>query len=371
MKDSGAIVQWAPIVLSLFGIVMVFSASYSQIISGRYGLIIRHFPHLILGFSLFYIFSKMQYQKSAMLGKVFLIFSILLLIAVLIKGLEINGARRWFRVPGTGLKFQPSDIARFSIVLFLPEYISRHNMEIKELRYFLPIAILIVFLTLLIAVEPDFSTAGITFFVCLIILFIGGARIPHLGAVFFTFLFVAGMLTFRSHHILSRLDGFVSGTTSQVSKSIIAIGSGGLFGNGLGGGKEKLFNLVYPYSDFMFPVIAEELGFIFTSGLFALFLVYFLNIIKVAKQTGTNLGYLEGVGLGLMIFTYTIVHIMVSMRLLPATGVPLPFLSSGGSSLIINLSAAGIIVSMRRKKDDSNNWWRNRRTSNARYSHSK
>jgi len=294
-----------------------------------------------------------------------------LLIVVLIKGGEINGARRWFRIPGTALKFQPSDIGRFSIILFLSEYISRHNMEIKKLKYLLPPVGIIVFLTFLIAMEPDFSTAGITFILCLIILFIGGAKISHLMAVSLIFLIIAGIFVGKSYHLLSRINGFVDGTTSQVSKSIIAIGSGGLFGNGLGGGKEKLFNLVYPYSDFMFPVIAEELGFIFTSGLLFLFLFYFLNIIKVAKQSGTNLGHLEGVGLGLMIFTYTIVHIMVSMRLLPATGVPLPFISLGGSSLIINLSAAGIIVSIGRKKDGSNNWWRNRRTYNARYSHSR
>ena len=371
MKDSNAIIKWTPIVLSLFGIVMVFSASYSQIISGKYALIIKHFPHLIIGFFAFYVFSRMRYQQTAALGKFFLAFSIVLLIAILLKGIQINGARRWFRIPIVGIKFQPSDLARFSIILFLPEYISKHSAQIKEMRYFLPPAILTIFLTLLIAVEPDFSTAGITFFICIIILFIGGAKITHIGSIFLIFLFLAGIIIFKSHHIVSRLSGFVEGTTTQVSKSIIAIGSGGVFGNGLGGGKEKLFNLVYPYSDFMFPVIAEELGFIFTSGLISVFLIYFLNIVKVAKQTGTNIGYLEGVGLGLMIFSYTIVHIMVSMRLLPATGVPLPFLSSGGSSLIINLSAAGIIVSIGRKKDDSNNRWGDRRAYNAGSHHSR
>jgi len=371
MKDSNSIVKWVPIVLSLFGFITVFSASYSQIISGRYGLIIRHLPHLIIGFLLFYIFTKMRYQFSASLGKFILGAAIILLIAVLIKGIEINGAKRWFQLPVLGIKFQPSDIARFSLILFLSEYISRHSAQMKELRYFLPMGILTIFITLLIAIEPDFSTAGITFLICVILLFIGGAKIIHIGSLLLIFAVFAGIIVFRSHHIIARLTGFVSGTSAQVSKSIVAIGSGGIFGKGLGAGKEKLFNLVYPYSDFMFPVIAEELGFIFTTGLIFLFLLYFLNTIKVAKLTGTNLGFLEGTGLGLMIFTYTIVHIMVSMRIIPATGVPLPFLSSGGSSLIINLSAAGIIVSMQRKNNDSNNWWMNRRTYNARYSHSR
>lgn len=309
-----------------------------------------------LGFFALLFFSFFDYRRLIKVAPAILTVSIFLLILVLIPfiGKEILGARRWINI-GT-FTFQPSELAKLAIIFYATYIMSKfHDYKLKFgdalLVYFLPILIA----TGLVLIQPDFGTALIFISISLVIYFIGGASFWHF-ALFLPAIILSSILTIIAQpYRLERLRAFLnpdydpSGASYQINQIIIALSSGGLFGVGLGGSKAKFEFIPEVHNDAIFAVIVEETGFLGALILILLFLFLISHALKIAKNAHDNSGKILAAGitgfLSIQIFT----NIASNVALIPLTGVPLPFISYGGSSLFVTLASVGILINIKRK----------------------
>jgi cell division protein FtsW len=298
---------------------------------------------------------SIDYRKFRRFAKPLLIFSLFLLVLVLIPGIsrEVSGARRWFRYKF--ISFQPSELAGMAIIIYIADFISRKDKVIKTfLKGFLPPLCVLGLCTLLILLQPDLGTALAIGVVVFIVLLVSGVRAWYLLSIILVSLPILYILIFsvpyRKMRILSFLNPWLDpkGSGFQIIQSQIALGSGGIFGVGLGHSKQKLFYLPAAHTDFIFSIIGEELGLIGTLGVIILFMIFIQQGLKTIKHASDKFGYFLSLGLVSMISLKAIINVGVSCGLLPTKGLPLPFISYGGSSLIFDMVSLGLLLNIAR-----------------------
>lgn len=348
------------LLLVALGTIMVYSAS-STVAMARFGdgayYLKRHLIRVALGLSLMFLFARAHYRKYVRLSRPLLAVSFIALVLVLIPGLggvEARGANRWLAL-GPFI-FQPSELARFALLLWLAETLAtRRNILDRFTDGFLPIVVPVAAAVALIVIEPDFSTAVAVTAICGGMIFLAGARTLHLGGLVVGAMpliyFALISSEYRKARIVAFLEGAgdVTGANYQVWQSLIGLGSGGLIGKGLGNGAQKLRFLPEPFNDFIFSIVGEELGLVGGLVLLVLFLLLVFRGFRMAASVNSPVGALLSAGVSLSIGIYVLINIGVVTSLLPATGLALPFISYGGSSLIFSLACIGMLLSISRE----------------------
>jgi len=356
------------ILLCVMGTVMLYSASSSLSLNETGGItdtifLRSHLKRLILGMLIMFIFIFLDYRKLKSIAPYLMFASILLLLATkiiyLYKG--INFPARWLSL---GLfSVQTSDIARFSLILYLSYYLDKKRDTIKDFyKGFIPPIILMAGLLFTIIIQPDFSTAAVIGLIGFSMLFIGGAKLTHIfttGVVSIVIMIpIMLMRSYRMKRIIYWL-GSVFGVNNtadqevigyQAQQSLISLGNGGFWGLGLGNSLEKNLFLPTPHTDFIFAIIGEELGLLGAIFILSLFLFIFQRGIKIAKETTDPFGVMLAFGLSFSIIIYAFINIAVVTGIFPVTGLPMPLVSHGGSSLVINLACIGILLNISQAK---------------------
>jgi cell division protein FtsW len=340
------------------GTIMIYSASsiyaWENYKDSAYFLK-RHLVFLAIGMALTFSVMNIDYRRLKKIAKPLLIFSIALLVLVLVPGIsrEISGARRWFRFKF--ISFQPSELVNMAMIIYIADFLSRKGSLIKQFwRGFSPPVAVLGLCVLLILMQPDLGTALAISTVVFIMLVVAGIRMTYLASVILAGLPVLYFLIFsvpyRRMRILAFLNPWLDpkGSGFQIIQSQIALGSGGLFGVGLGHSRQKLFYLPAAQTDFIFSIIGEELGLCGTLGVIVLFMVFILQGLKIVKNAPDKFAYFLSLGLVLMISLKAIINISVSCGVFPTKGLPLPFISYGGSSLIFDLMSVGLLVNIAR-----------------------
>ena len=280
--------------------------------------------------------------------------SLLLLLLVPHIGIRINGARRWIRF--FGFSFQPAELAKLSMILFLASYFARRQDRLDSfLDGFVPPLCMTGLMAGLIILQPNFGTAAILLFAAAVLFFVGGARIGHLLATAGAALPVLAFLIMRSAHgrtrFLALLDpARVSAkATYQLDQSFYALGPGGLFGRGLGDSMQKLFFLPEPHTDFIFAIVGEEMGFVGAMLVVALFGLFLWRGTRAAVRAGDPYASYLAMGITGLVVGQAVLNMAVVSGLMPTTGVPLPFVSFGGSSLTLTLFGVGLLLNVSRR----------------------
>jgi len=352
------------VVLLLIGVgtVMVYSAS-SSVATARYGdsawYLKRHLVRVAIGLTLMFILARARYVRVAQLGRPLMGISLAALVLVLLPGLgavAAKGAQRWLSIgPFT---FQPSDLARFALLLWLADMLAaRRDILDRFTEGLVPVLVPVGAAVGLIFLEPDYSTALVLAIICFGMVYLAGARVMHLGGLLLSAIPVAYAALMGSEYRRSRILAFLDGGTDlqganyQVWQSLIGLGSGGILGQGLGGSAQKLRFLPEPYNDFIFSIIGEELGFVGAITILFLFFVLVMRGFKVARAATDPVGTLLAAGVTLTIGLYALVNVGVVTSTLPATGLVLPFISYGGSSLLFTLAGVGLLLSVSRDVD--------------------
>lgn len=347
------------LILIAFGTIMVFSASapyaYNYMHGDTYHFLKKQLQYLPIGLLGMFVAMNFNYRKLAKYSPYFFVFSIVLLILVLIPGIGkvYNDSRRWFSIAGQS--FQPSEFAKLAVILFFSHSLSKRK---DQLKYFfkglLPYLLLVGLIAALLLLEPHFSCTMIIVLVSAILLFCAGAKIKHF--IFLSAPAVAGIVTliafvpYMRNRALSFLDPFADpkGQGWQAVQSLYAIGSGGLFGRGLGKSLQKFLYLPEPYNDFILSVLAEELGFIGVVMTMTLFLIFIWRGVKIAVNAPDMFGCLVAVGITSLVAVQVVINFAVVTSSVPVTGMPLPFFSFGGTSLIMLLTEVGILLNISR-----------------------
>lgn len=336
-------------------IVMVYSASAVLAMdrySSPYLFLFKQTAWAVLGVFLLHVMMRIDYRnyKQPVVIWTALLVVTLALIAVLFSS-PINGARRWFAFGGIGV--QPSELAKLAAVLFTAALLERRMDRIDDLSYSLvPIALMLTVFVGLILLEPDMGTAVSLVLIAAVMVFTAGINYGYLFALGLAILPVAYVLLMSADYRKRRLLSFLNpwgdplGDGFQIIQSLIAVGTGGVFGRGLMGGVQKLFYLPEPHTDFIYSVIAEELGLIGATATLLCFCVITWRGLRVAVRAPDRFGAFLAVGLTTMVAMQAFVNISVVLGLMPTKGIPLPFVSAGGSSLLINLLGVGILLNL-------------------------
>jgi cell division protein FtsW len=343
---------WAAVALVSTSVVMVVSASVARESMARVSL--RQLGYAAVGVLAMFAAMRTDYHH---LRRPVVIWSLL---GVTIAGLlavflfhEVNGARRWIQLPG--LTLQPSELAKLAAIIFAAAILERRMHRINDVKYSLmPIGIVTAVLAFLIVKEPDLGTTAVVVLAVLAMVFAAGLHWRYVfGAVLL--MLPAILLYIVTHqHALDRITAFMQPGSPQnqltdghqLLQSQIALGSGGVFGLGLGNSLQKRFFLPEAHNDFIFAVIGEELGLIGTAALLLCFMVVAWRGLRAAMLAPDRFGTLVGVGLTMMIGMQAFINMSVVTGLAPTKGIPLPLVSAGGSSLLVNLLAMGILLNI-------------------------
>ncbi|MCX6800307.1 MAG: putative lipid II flippase FtsW, partial [Candidatus Falkowbacteria bacterium] len=339
-----------------FGLIMLSSAT-SAVAYTRYGDTYYFFKHqvfgLILGLVAFFILAKIDYHRWDKYGFYFLIVSIFLLLLVFIPGLSAHYGKSQSWINVFGFSLQPSELVKISFLIYLSSWLAKRNKEVRDLgQGTAPFLFVLGLVSFLMLKQPDFGTLSIIAAVSVIVYFVGGANIKHLAIIVALGLVgLAGMINLSSYQA-DRIKCFVDPSSSsgdacyQVSQSLIAVGSGGFFGRGLGASRQKFAYLPEVSGDSIFPIIGEEVGWLFSSGLIGLYLLLFYRGFIIAKRAPDPFGKLLAIGIVSWVVVQAIVNIGGMINFMPMTGVPLPFISYGGSAIMSVMAAMGILVNI-------------------------
>ena len=346
--------------LALMGLVMVFSAS--AIVAGnRFQdpefFLKRQIAWLGFGFLLMHLTSRIDYMLWKKLSIPILGCMVLLLVMVLVPslGVAVKGARRWLRLGS--ISIQPAEMAKLVVVMYLAKYLTKKADKLADFRSgLLPVLLVIGVLAGLILLEPDLGTVLVIGMVTVAVLFLGGARITHLVGLGLCAIPAVLMLILSSGYRRQRLMSFLapwkdaSDSGFQITQSFLAFGSGGPFGVGLGEGKQKLFFLPEAHTDFVLALVGEELGLAGTATVILLFVVFVLRGFQIAARAREPFGKYLGMGITLLIGVQALVNAAVVTGLLPTKGLTLPFVSYGGSSLVVSFVGVGMLLSISRDR---------------------
>ncbi len=356
MEETKRIDFWmfaVTMMLAGIGLTMVFSSSMYNSLD-QFGSSTHYFwkqaRHILIGFVLMIAIARLNYRGFALLRKGILRFGFLLLIALLIenmvKGYSVN---RWLHIGPIG--FQPSEFMKIFLVIYLAGSIDEMGEKIRDFQTgFLPLMGLIAATFVLVFIQPDFGIAGLLLATGLYVLFIGRAKLLHLFLVTGPVVAVVVLGVNIMPYMKQRWDSFLSPEMGyQIKQSIIGIGSGGIFGVGLGNSTQKYYFLPERHTDFVFSIFAEELGFFGSALLLALTITYILRGLKIASRAPDMFGFLVASGLTMVFAMQVFINIGVAISILPTTGMTLPFISYGGTSIVVSFIVTGILLSISRQ----------------------
>lgn len=346
--------------LMAIGISLVLSSS-SFFAGGKFGdefaLMRNHASRCLVAVIVLFLASRVDYRVYRKAAPMLLLGGVLLMAGVFVFGATIRDTQRWLIIPFIKATLQPSEIARTGLVFFLAYWITRSGNDIADFRRgFLPAAGAIALVAGISAAMPNFGTAAATVLISLIILFVGGARLLHIGAFMGAGAGLVAFALIRYAYVRDRVLAFLGrGDVSadmnwQVDQSLIALGSGGLFGVGFGHSEQKLSWLPDAYTDFIFSIVGEEGGLVLTLLVSGAFLALTLRALKISHECSDRFGQLLGVGIAASVFVYAILNMYVVTGMFPVTGLPLPFLSYGGSALVVNAFAVGVLLNLSRRR---------------------
>lgn len=347
------------LVLMVLSLGVVYSASSTWAME-KFGesnrLLNLHAMKVLLGLVALFIGMTIDYKKYKKLTKPAVILSILFLMVTLVLGGEVKGATRWLRFGG--LSLQPSEFAKFALLFHLCTLISTKGDMIRDFKKgFLPMMIWIGSVAGLVLLQPNFSTGSMIILMSMVMLFISRARFSHLLATLAASIPVLVGVALTRPHVMQRIHMFLDGSSSggkvgyQLMQGIIGFGNGGLFGVGPGLSKQRDFFLPESYGDFVFSIVGEEYGAIGTIFFMTLFLVIMLRGFKIAKSARDEFGRLLAIGITSVVTLYALVNAGVTLGILPTTGLPMPFVSYGGSSLLFTSFAVGVLLNISAQTD--------------------
>lgn len=344
--------------LGIFGCIMVYSAS-SYVAQHRYGNQYFYLTKQIVGVALgaiaMLIFSKINYQKLKKFRWIGVIVSAILLALVFIPGIGVEnyGARRWLNLGF--FTIQPSEFAKFAFVLFAAEYLSRHYEEVGKFKTLLPVLGVGVGFCILIILEPNMSITMCMGLVMLFMLFVGGAKLKHFLILGVPAAAAVPALIIIEPYRIQRFMAFLNpwanpqGEGFQLIQSLYSLGSGGMFGVGLFNSRQKYLFLPFSESDFVFSIIGEELGFFGATVVVLTFALLIFLLIGIAKRSKDRFGSLLVLGIASVIAIQVIINLFVVSGMIPPTGLPLPFISAGSTSIIVFMSAIGICLNVQKQ----------------------
>lgn len=339
-------------ILSLIGILMVLSVSSLMEIQHHQLHLTKFLKQIfwvILGMTVMIYTSQFNYRKIQEKAYLFLFVGFALLLLVLIAGSVKNGAQRWFNL-GI-INFQPTMIAMVFLVVYVSEFLSRKRHELNSLQKgLLPVLVVTLAYVFLLLLQPDYSSAMILLIMVFGILFFSPIPWRYLlslaliGGIFSVAALM--MRSYRLERIRSMFSDVANFKLTQVGHAVIALGSGGLFGEGYAASKMKLFFLQAADTDFIAAILGEEFGFLGMTVIFALFFLLFFRILRIIYRSQESYQFYLATGLFLILFLHFFINIGVVLNLLPPTGVPLPFISYGGSHILTEFFIAGILINL-------------------------
>jgi len=347
--------------LMSIGITMIYSSSGIYAL-GQLGdktyFINRHLLFLCVGLLTSFAIMAFDYREIRGIIKPLMISIFVMLILVNIPGIGKShfGARRWFQIGA--FSFQPSEFAKLAILVYVADFLARKQNKIKDFfEGFLPPIIVMGIFCLLIVKQPDFGNSVLIATIVLIVMYAAGAQIVHIGVLVLlaspAVIMLVVMVPWRMRRVMAFLNptADTQGVGFQLAQSQIALGSGGIFGVGLGKSAQKLFYLPAAHTDFIFSIIGEELGLLGTVAVVLLFVAFIWQGARIAKRIVDPFGYYLAFGIIVMIGLQVVINIGVSIGAFPTKGLPLPFISYGGSALIINMMAVALLLNISRIQD--------------------
>ena len=345
--------------LLALGLVMVYSSSAvlgADRYDSQYFFLKRQALRVVIGLMVLLILARVDYHRYLGIAPWALVGSVLLLaVLVVVGGAGIRGANRWLNVADFTL--QPAEVARVACVIYLAKLLDRKGARIQSFRDGVLAAVVILgVLAFLILKQPNLGSTIALLVTGFLMLHLAGARHRHLAALAGAGAALGVAVVLRHPYMLDRVRGWIShwstgvvdaqGRSWQLHQSIVALGSGGVFGEGPGRSIQKFFFLPDPHTDFIFAVIGEELGFVGTVLVLAAYVVLFLRGLRIASRAPDRFGFLLASGLTLSLAIYVGMNLSVVTGIIPTTGLPLPFLSYGGSALVVNLGVVGVLLNV-------------------------
>ena len=358
-KKYDKLLLLAVIAIIIFGIIMIYSASsiwaeYKY--QDPFKFVKAQSAFFLLGLLCIFIISKLDINILYKKANLILLICFILLVLVLIPGIGSirNGSRSWFGIGSLGI--QPSEFAKLGLIIYVAKYLANNRKIIKDVKKgVLPILLVIGVFFVLIMLEPDFGTAMVIVLTLVVMIFISGVKLSFFIKVgLLGILGIVGLIIiapYRMERIVSFLNPWVDplGSGYQIIQSLYAIGPGGLLGQGFLNSHQKQFYLPEPQTDFIFSIISEEFGFLGILIVTSFIAFIFYRIIKIALKENNLFKKYLAFGLGFGIIIKSLLNITVVIGLIPVTGVTLPFLSYGGSSLLISMISIGIILNISKK----------------------
>ncbi|MFV0351678.1 MAG: putative lipid II flippase FtsW [Oscillospiraceae bacterium] len=348
------------ILLLSYGLIMLFSASYPRGLlykGDRYYYITRQLIFAAAGLVIMFVVSMIDYRIWKKFAWAGMTVSIILLIIVLFMR-ELNGTRRWIII-GT-YTFQPSELAKFALIVLFAALIAKNQKRIKTFKYgFAPFIVILAILALLLVAEPHLSATILILGIGVGMMFAGGSSIRWMGlaavisvvGLYLAITVFPDQIPYASTRIATWRDPFSSDQNDahQTIQSLIAVGSGGFFGRGIGQSRQKFLYLPEMFNDYIYAIISEELGFIGAMAVVVLFLVLLGRCLYIAVRVKDKFGSMLVVGVSIQIALQAFLHVAVNLNAIPSTGISLPFFSAGGTALLMILTQMGVVFSVARR----------------------
>jgi cell division protein FtsW len=346
----------AAVVLLSAGVVMVYSASAivaAERFHDPYFFLKRQLFWALLGAGVLWVALRVDYRllEKAVLPLLVLAGVLLVLVLVPPFGQAINGTRRWIRLGA--VSFQPAELAKVALVLYLAAFLARRRGELEHFRTgALPALAVAALLAGLVLVQPDLGNCMTLIVVTFALLYVAGSPVKHLAWVAAPAMPLVALAIWTAPYRLRRITAFMDpwsdprGSGFQIIQSWLALGNGGLVGQGVGGSRQKLFYLPEAHTDFIFAIVGEELGFVGAVAVVALFAVVVWRGLRIGLRAADPFGAYLALGITVLLATQTLVNLGVVTGLLPTKGLPLPFLSFGGSALLMTMAATGVLLNI-------------------------
>lgn len=368
---KGDKVIWAIMfLLSLLSVLVVYSAVVTLAHKFKQGnseyYLLKHFVIVALGFGIAFMFHKIKYTNFSKMAQIGFILSIPLLIYTLLKGVSAGEASRWLEIPGLGLTFQSSDIAKLMLLIYVARILAMRGNELVDFKSVSKYLLLPVGIVCILILPANFSTAALLFFNSLLLMFLGGVNLKIIFKIIGIAVLIAGLFFSwvwlapetipggRGTTWKARIENFSKGDSKsnyQSEQAKIAIAAGGVIGKGPGNSTQRAF-LPQASSDFIYAIIIEEYGLLIGFLLLFLYMILLYRGVKIMRDNNKPFGGLVAIGLSFSLVFQALVNMAVAVNLFPVTGQPLPLISMGGTSIWFTMIALGIILSVSRGVED-------------------
>ncbi|MCD6362983.1 MAG: putative lipid II flippase FtsW [Synergistetes bacterium] len=347
------------LILIAIGTLEVLSSTAPPGYKGGEGLFLfrKHILSILLGFGVLLVLRKVDYEVFFRLSKPIFFGSLVLLLMVFLKGIGVRGggASRWIRI-APGFAFQPAELLKLSMIIYTASFLCRKRNLLDDFgRGFLPLALLTFGTAALLLAQPDMGTAVVIIGVGVMLWWVGGMKTMRIVKVLLLLIALGALFIwiepYRRERILAFLNPWAAphGFGYQIIQALLAFGVGGFWGVGLGRGLQKFYYLPAPHTDFIFAVIGEELGFLGSIAVLVLYMALGWASFSISKRAPTCFGKLLGMGITFLILLQALINLGGVTNFIPSTGIPLPFVSYGGTSMVVSLSCVGILLNIASK----------------------